>query len=260
MGERGRGDKTPRRVERRTWKEGSSWAWRMKEAAQKRISSPLKNDSIGGSATSFFFTNFPEKWAEEDLWKQFRKVGDIVDVFIARKRSLANKRFGFARFIKSRIPNSPLRSTESNVRIKSYAEALAGGQKVRKAPQPEEQVVNIITNKAIEDRMAKSLIGEALNHDKLKHIHDLVQAEGIVDIKLCYIGGFLVQLEFGSMTKAKEFKVNAKEVWSKWFKNLQEWSPGLDFNHRIASLVIIGLPPQAWLPEAFAYTRELRRK
>ncbi|KAL4580253.1 hypothetical protein LXL04_016439 [Taraxacum kok-saghyz] len=100
-----RGEREKREASRRSAararKEGQSWANRMKMAATgTRTSSPLKSDNLGGKATTFFFTNFPEHWNEAKLWKEFRRVGMVVDVFVARKRDKAGRKFGFTRFMK----------------------------------------------------------------------------------------------------------------------------------------------------------------
>ncbi|KAL4566288.1 hypothetical protein LXL04_030402 [Taraxacum kok-saghyz] len=62
--------------------------------------SPLKEDSIGGTATTFFFTNFPEHWAVARLSEAFSRLGKVADVFVARKRSSQGRKFGFVRFFK----------------------------------------------------------------------------------------------------------------------------------------------------------------
>ncbi|KAL4572523.1 hypothetical protein LXL04_019302 [Taraxacum kok-saghyz] len=278
----------------------------MKEAAERKAaSSPLKNDSVGGSAITFFFTNFPEDSTEAGLWKTFREAGDIVDLFIARKRSLAGKKFGFARFrkvrdnaamegklnnlyvggaqIKANVarfsrgtkPSPPHQHQPVKVKSKivklntgeehqatpvgtsrSYADMLNGKIPVRedtwKEATEEEQVVNIITPQCSRDKLQKSLIGEARNYDKLKHIQALVTAEGISDVKIYYIGGFNVQLEFASQNVAQNFKDNAKAVWKKWFSSLHDWDPKFCCNTRLASITIVGLPPHAWMQNTFS--------
>ncbi|GJY13616.1 retrovirus-related pol polyprotein from transposon TNT 1-94 [Tanacetum coccineum] len=55
---------------------------------------PMKN-SISG-----YVTNFPPEWNKASLHELFVEVGEISDVYVARKMSKAGKRFGFARFLK----------------------------------------------------------------------------------------------------------------------------------------------------------------
>jgi RNA recognition motif-containing protein len=49
--------------------------------------------------TNCYFTNFLEDIQIEDIEKAFSRYGDLVDVFIPRKRNKYGKLFGFARFI-----------------------------------------------------------------------------------------------------------------------------------------------------------------
>ncbi|GJT38737.1 nucleotide-binding alpha-beta plait domain-containing protein [Tanacetum coccineum] len=50
------------------------------------------------SAQSFFFTNFPESWDSSALWKMFNRYGNVVDVYLAFKRTKMGSKFGFVRF------------------------------------------------------------------------------------------------------------------------------------------------------------------
>ncbi|GKE23650.1 nucleotide-binding alpha-beta plait domain-containing protein [Tanacetum coccineum] len=50
-------------------------------------------------ATSFFFTNFPDSWDSNALWKMFDRYGIMVDVYAAFKKSKLNTRFRFVRFM-----------------------------------------------------------------------------------------------------------------------------------------------------------------
>ncbi|GKA88733.1 nucleotide-binding alpha-beta plait domain-containing protein [Tanacetum coccineum] len=38
------------------------------------------------SATTLFFTNFPDGWDAKELWMMFRKYGALVDVYIPNKK------------------------------------------------------------------------------------------------------------------------------------------------------------------------------
>ncbi|GJS20284.1 nucleotide-binding alpha-beta plait domain-containing protein [Tanacetum coccineum] len=50
-------------------------------------------------ATSFFFTKFPDSWDTGALWKMFKLYENVVDVYLAFKRTKLDTRFGFVRFI-----------------------------------------------------------------------------------------------------------------------------------------------------------------
>ena len=47
---------------------------------------------------SFYFTRFPEDMNETNLWYEFKKWGDVREVFIARNRNKRGKRYRFVRF------------------------------------------------------------------------------------------------------------------------------------------------------------------
>nr|KAJ0213700.1 hypothetical protein LSAT_V11C400222220 [Lactuca sativa] len=61
---------------------------------------------ISRNAITYFFQNFPEDWDEKALWHTFQQYGMIVDLYIAKKRSKSNNRFGFVRFIRIRDPSA----------------------------------------------------------------------------------------------------------------------------------------------------------
>ncbi|PWA85175.1 RNA-directed DNA polymerase, eukaryota [Artemisia annua] len=62
-------------------------------------------EAVENMAVSYYFTDIPETWKEIDLWKLFLRYGCVVDVYIAKKKSLEGKSFGFVRFIKVQDAN-----------------------------------------------------------------------------------------------------------------------------------------------------------
>ncbi|GKV02944.1 hypothetical protein SLEP1_g15318 [Rubroshorea leprosula] len=50
-------------------------------------------------ATPYFFTNFPEEWTQEDMWRTFVKFGRVFDNYSPPRRSRNGSRFGFVRFL-----------------------------------------------------------------------------------------------------------------------------------------------------------------
>lgn len=51
-----------------------------------------------GGLTWFFFTNFPDNYGLEQMWKIFLKWGDVRDVYIPPRRDKKGLRFGFVKF------------------------------------------------------------------------------------------------------------------------------------------------------------------
>ena len=78
--------------------------------------------------SSFYFTRFPEEATEAELWQHFKKVGDVREVFISRKRNRSGRRYGFARFkgvddvkqLERRLDNIVLGGLKLYVNIPKY--------------------------------------------------------------------------------------------------------------------------------------------
>nr|GEX51732.1 nucleotide-binding alpha-beta plait domain-containing protein [Tanacetum cinerariifolium] len=63
------------------------------EGKEKRKHVPRNN------MVNYYFTNFPLEGNEDYLCKVFAEVGELVDVYVARKMNKAGLRFGFVRFL-----------------------------------------------------------------------------------------------------------------------------------------------------------------
>ena len=48
--------------------------------------------------SSFYFTRFSDDVSKKDLWYQFKKWGDVREVFVSKQRNKNGRRYGFARF------------------------------------------------------------------------------------------------------------------------------------------------------------------
>lgn len=55
------------------------------EGKEKREQFPSHNHNL----VNFFFTNFPPEWNKANLYHLFADVGEIANVFVARKVSKA---------------------------------------------------------------------------------------------------------------------------------------------------------------------------
>nr|GEZ43549.1 nucleotide-binding alpha-beta plait domain-containing protein [Tanacetum cinerariifolium] len=58
-----------------------------------------KEDDVSRISTSIFVTNFPYLFSAKELFHSCKQYGHVVNTFIPSKRSKAEKRFGFVRFI-----------------------------------------------------------------------------------------------------------------------------------------------------------------
>ena len=92
--------------------------------------------------SSFYFTHVPEDATEGDLWQHLKKVGDVREIFISKKRNRNGRRYGFARFkgvddvnqLERRLDNIVLGGLKLYVNIPKYDRAAHGWR------QPENRV------------------------------------------------------------------------------------------------------------------------
>ena len=48
--------------------------------------------------TSFYFSRFADDIIEKELWYDFKKWGDVREIFIPNRRNFTGRRYGFVRF------------------------------------------------------------------------------------------------------------------------------------------------------------------
>ncbi|GKV11964.1 hypothetical protein SLEP1_g23173 [Rubroshorea leprosula] len=60
---------------------------------------------IYNQATPFYFTNFPEDWSYEQMWRTFLKYGRVYAIYSPRRTNKEGKRFGFVRFLEVKNVN-----------------------------------------------------------------------------------------------------------------------------------------------------------
>ena len=48
--------------------------------------------------TSYYFTRFPDDKTEKELWTQFKKWGDVREIFVSKQRNKRGRRYGLVRF------------------------------------------------------------------------------------------------------------------------------------------------------------------
>ncbi|KAJ9565542.1 hypothetical protein OSB04_001508 [Centaurea solstitialis] len=261
------------------------------EQGEHGQSRPLGSDNLRGNATSFYFTNFPEHENESSLWKTFKVLGEVVDLYIARKRNGWGKRFGFVRFLKVRNLSElekningiwigsfrihaniarfgrSKRKEVSKVEIKHPDGLLAkhSGKVLERRHSYAEVVkrgVNVIQSTAINSvelssmpellpELESSLIGELVSYDALKLVGTFHRLEGWPVCRAFYLGGLSIQLVFDCKVAAVEFLEKACVSWKVWFSTLSTWDPSFLPSSRVARLVIQGVPLHAWCATSF---------
>ncbi|KAI3523822.1 hypothetical protein L1887_02254 [Cichorium endivia] len=106
--------------------------------------------------------------------------------------------------------------------------------------------IRVIPNEEDGEMTKKMLIGEVKSFDLLQNIFDMPRVEGLFNIKLNFIGGMFVSLEFEKEESAVEFLEKAKSVWNNWFVKLFKWQDNFKISSRLASLTIFGIPLHIW--------------
>ncbi|KAL4584212.1 hypothetical protein LXL04_008804 [Taraxacum kok-saghyz] len=136
---------------------GKSWATRVKEVATNRGKSPLKDDSIGGKAVTYYITNFPEIWSEDEIWKALRTAGNIVDLFIARRRNSVGRKFGFARFYGV---TDTERDMDEKLRLKANVARFGRkeGRSKNEAPEATRKLKSVIVQEEIHGKGTYAVI------------------------------------------------------------------------------------------------------
>jgi len=66
--------------------------------ATQREEGRSRNWRDASDVYSFYFTYFLEDMKEKDLWLEFKKWGDVREVFIAKNKNRNGKRYAFVSF------------------------------------------------------------------------------------------------------------------------------------------------------------------
>ncbi|GKB46072.1 RNA-directed DNA polymerase, eukaryota [Tanacetum coccineum] len=78
--------------------EGDNDGWKTVEKKTR------KPQPVNNTTTTYYFTDIPPGWNDLALRKTFSKYGRIADVYMAKKKSINGKAFGFARFFNVNNP------------------------------------------------------------------------------------------------------------------------------------------------------------
>ncbi|GJR41814.1 RNA-directed DNA polymerase, eukaryota [Tanacetum coccineum] len=210
--------------------------------------------------------NFPDSFNAKDLWRVSNQYGTFIDTFIPDKRSKANKRYGFVRFIKAdnvehlvsnlctiwvgkfrlhvniaRFQRKPLNQNSSqtskiqtnkqgqkDVSIMKAANGFAGSfaHAVKKGTKShyeevESQPALVLDETCLnQSDMSTSLMGKVKTFNSLSNLKPVLAKEGFDEIKLKYMGGLWVLIDFQTITTKEKFMANTSVV--SWFSHLQQ--------------------------------------
>ncbi|XP_052623626.1 uncharacterized protein LOC128128921 [Lactuca sativa] len=167
-------------------------------------------------------------------------------------------------------PPPPTRLVNSHVaaqkRYKSFADAVRGAEpghtevvegkeineRAEEGKKSKERVIKLLSTTESRDYMQNTLVGEVESFQALMNVKAFQEVEGCPKIFMRYLGGLKMLLEFTNVKEKEDFLINGEEIWKPWFKKLDPWSIGCNFNDRIASLIIHRVPQHAWCEEAFS--------
>ncbi|KAL4554330.1 hypothetical protein LXL04_039550 [Taraxacum kok-saghyz] len=245
--------------------------WQQVRRRKGRFSDHLQTMKI---SSSFFFQNFPEDLNEGALWKTFQNYGTVVDVYIPKKRDVTNRKFGFVRFSNIstpaqcvvRLQNIWIGSFKVRVSVARYQRNTSDPSdnlqpyipppeprpQPHHATKPQKTNIKMCSDAASFDHMQLTLVGVTENFQALMNVNAFTEVEGCPNIDMRYLGGLKMILEFNGKQEKKTFLTEAEHIWKQWFKELYPWNPKENFCERIASILIYGLPLQAWCEEAFS--------
>lgn len=64
-------------------------------------------------SSSFFITEFGDKWSAQDLYEEFKSMGDIEEVIISPRRDRRGRRYGFVRIFN--VSNDRMLATKLDI-------------------------------------------------------------------------------------------------------------------------------------------------
>nr|KAJ0187389.1 hypothetical protein LSAT_V11C900461260 [Lactuca sativa] len=144
----------------------------------------------------------------------------------------------FAEVVKGATSSADIETGESS-------KAVGGSTQTRKT-------IKMLSSPESIDAMQNTLVGTVESFQDLMNVKAFQEVEGCPSMNLRYLGGLKMLLEFVNEQEKDEFLNNGKEIWKSWFKEVSNWEAGENFNERIASIIIQGVPQHAWCEEAFS--------
>ncbi|GKA39100.1 RNA-directed DNA polymerase, eukaryota [Tanacetum coccineum] len=227
---------------------------------------------------NIFITNFPPTLSAKDFWSTCSQYGTVLDVYIPLKVTKNGKRFAFARFTTVNDVDLLIRNLRSvwlgsfhlfaNVarfnrdtnagtaqKASTFNPSLAkpsNGSKpsfatilkdptARKGP---DAPVLVLERGVLNFEGDSVLVGCVKEFKSLPNIHIACFNEGFPGLKISYLGGFWILLEFDSSQSCEKFKLH--EGIKSWFSSLLKWTPNFEIKDRVVWIDIEGIPLRAW--------------
>ncbi|GKV14958.1 hypothetical protein SLEP1_g25756 [Rubroshorea leprosula] len=220
----------------RTREPGSRWRERQRRRAQSRGQSIKRMQNRGRDgggydrvlyiqATVFFFTNFPNDWSYEQMWRTFIKFGRVYEVYSPLRKTKEGSRFGFVRFLDVKDEKSLERQLD---------QIWIGNQKLRVHPP----------------RFKKGLPTDSISGGCANPPRKTIYGRALFD-QARAMGGKLVLLDSEDKEALKDLIESAKDWFNQWFDEVQPWSPKMVATERFVWVKCYGVPLHVWNPEYF---------
>ncbi|GJW71086.1 RNA-directed DNA polymerase, eukaryota, reverse transcriptase zinc-binding domain protein, partial [Tanacetum coccineum] len=92
------------------------------------------------------------------------------------------------------------------------------------------------------------LVGCVKDFKTLPNIHTVCSSEGFTRLKINYLGGFWVLLEFNSFQSCEKFYTH--EGIKSWFSTVSQWTPNFEIQDRVGKVSIVcAKEVTGWVPE-----------
>ncbi|GJR76958.1 RNA-directed DNA polymerase, eukaryota [Tanacetum coccineum] len=209
-------------------------------------------DHVAQISKSIFVTNFPHNFSSRDLWKICESYGKMVDIYIPNRKSKARKRFAFVRFVRVEDIDR-LGFAHTNVHAPSgpYATAVKGNTPLNVPITPPSSVLTLVLDDScvIERDLSRHVMGSVKDLNSIPNLRTLLTKEGFPEVKLSYLGGMWVMLEFDKV--ATKQKLLQHIGVNSWFQVLQDAVQNFVSDERVVWVDIEGIPLNVWSRETF---------
>ncbi|KAL4378329.1 hypothetical protein GQ457_02G029540 [Hibiscus cannabinus] len=219
--------------------------------------------SPGGRVWTVFVNNISERMHWQGVWQSFDRHGEVVDVFIPRRRNRFGERFGFVRMATRAAADRLL----SRLRLIGV---LPGGDAVK-------ELVGISDR----DRIIPSRGGHGGVYRRVTGVLDGSKKEVLETCVVAWCKGRLrgealvTELQRAGFTGCSVMRaagdvvlmlfVMAEEHQSmldrsdldRWFVKVLPWSPDIGFDSRSVWLSVLGVPMQFWSQDTFRNVAQL---
>ncbi|GJW13142.1 RNA-directed DNA polymerase, eukaryota, reverse transcriptase zinc-binding domain protein [Tanacetum coccineum] len=191
---------------------------------------------------NIFITNFPAKLSAKDLWNTCAQ--NLRSVWMGSFHLFAN----VARFNRDTKATSSQKASSfnpSNVPKPSFAKVVKGSGVNENYDAP----VLVLERGLLNYEGDPVLVGCVKDFKTLPNIHIVCSSEGFSGLKISYLGGFWVLLEFDSFQSCEKFHTH--EGIKSWFSTLSQWTSNFEIQDKVVWIDIEGTSLRVWSQSTF---------